>query len=209
MCINFRIPKYKFWLNSSYIKHTYLLIWIIYLQITRLMSNRDSHLTVRPYSDEDCVILDISSFHQHVLVHKPWKSKSQLIWVITGRRSVEVGPVRVRYEGLHDVNRCCSFCCLIQQGEGDCVSEGPLQDTIIGSRQQFYVKGDMSILPSTIAIEKEGSLESITRVGRKERMGHQFKPSSSFRFRHLLRKIWDLSYEDTIFDNFCFFYLCF
>ena len=129
-----------------------------------MKSNRNTLLAVGPDAKKECIILDVSSFLQHILMYKPWKTESQLIRIVGDRGSVKVWPVLVWYEGLHDVDCSCPVWCLIQQGEGDCVSERPLQDTVMWSWQQLDVEGNMGVFPSTITIEKKRSLKFITSV---------------------------------------------
>ena len=93
--------------------------------------NCHTFVGVRPDLDEQCIVLDVVTHAQHPMGHVLREPEAQLIRIRRLGLPVEVWPVGVGDEGLDDVDGAVPVRVLVEQGEGDGVLEGPLEDVVI------------------------------------------------------------------------------
>ncbi len=119
--------------------------------------------------------------------------------VSAAARFLEVLPVGIRVEGLRDMLRFGQGrVALVQNGEGDLVGEGPLQQAVVLAGQHADVDGQMRAFAATVAVQEGGHLELVAIAVRVEGRAEELVVVAQFGLLQLARVVGQFPDENAV-----------
>ncbi len=154
---------------------------------------------VGPNLEEQRVVLDIVAQLKDAVRHKPRKSESQLIRILASRRPHEIRPLRIRNEGLDNVDGAAAIRILIEQREGDRMAERPFEHGVrFAAGQDFDVDGHVAAFAAAVSIREQRGLQAVARRPCQKGRRDQFEALLGPGLRHLRPEVCYAPDEDAV-----------